>query len=512
MGPLLLGVPASERTRMVEAELESSRGEQWRCRIGEWITQYVPVESYVPENKEWRPLVRDAFRFVFSQLSSARLAAKIVEQVELPSETPVEARLLRLISRMPGLQKIGQVLARNRRIPPLLRTALIKLENGMSDTSVGEVRAQVHAALGPLLRKYSVKLAPALLSEASVSAVIRFTWKNQDRERERGVFKVMKPFVPECFSEDMRLLQSLGDHLAGYGEAAREVDESLTEVRMLLEGELDFRREQETLGEVLRTYRSTLGLRVPRVIPTLCTDHITAMSEESGVKVTDAARRSAVRQSRIAEQLIEGLVAVPLFSGREPAVFHADPHAGNLFYDEPNRELIVLDWALAGRLSRELRRQLILLCVMTILQNREGVCKAIEGLVDGNQPRAFGAEVIPQTVTRFFDALPAGHAPDVLDAMRLLDEIALCGVRIPAPLFLFRKSLFTLDGVLQDVSDSAVRMDSVISRHFLTRWIASLGLIYSPLHMSDLIDVEWNGLLCPVRSWQRRILGPGAGA
>jgi predicted unusual protein kinase regulating ubiquinone biosynthesis (AarF/ABC1/UbiB family) len=40
-------------------------------------------------------------------------------------------------------------------------------------------------------------------------------------------------------------------------------------------------------------------------------------------------------------------VAVPFFSREEDSTFHADPHAGNLLYDETNRELVILDWALA---------------------------------------------------------------------------------------------------------------------------------------------------------------------
>jgi hypothetical protein len=96
----------------------------------------------------------------------------------------------------------------------------------------------------------------------------------------------------------------------------------------------------------------------------------------------------------------------------------------------------------------------------------------------------------------------------MLDGMRLLDEIAIEGVSFAAPLFLFRKSLFTLDGVLQDVAGSRVRMDDAIVRHFLTRWAASFGLFYSPLGIRDFLSMEWNALLYPARSWQRRVFGP----
>jgi ubiquinone biosynthesis protein len=479
-----------------------------RQRIGAWIRQIVPIEILVPESAlPWRPLVQDAIQYVFLHLDERRLTAKLREQMALPFDTPAEARLLRLISRMPGLQKVGQVLARNRRVPPKLREALSELENGMCDVTAAEIRGVIEARLGGRLRQYAVEIAPGILSEASVSAVMRFTWCHPGREREEGVFKVMKPHVPACFAEDMKLLQRLGEYLTGksrkYGFAVRQVRETLEEVRLLLEHELDFAREQATLGEAARMYRSSFGIRVPRLIPPLCAAGITAMSAEAGVKVTEAFPRSPVRRERIAEQIIEALIAVPFFSWEDAAVFHADPHAGNLLYDEPNRELVVLDWALAERLDRESRRQLVLLALMTMLRHRDGVCAAIDAL--SRRDRQPGrAAVIRAHVERLFERFRGGKSPGVLDAMMLLDQIALEGVRFPAALFLFRKVLFTLEGVLHDVAGHEVRIDQVILREFLARAVASLGLFHAPLRRGDFVTIQREALYYPVRRWVQR--------
>lgn len=496
---------STERLNLIESVFRSPDGPARRQEIGAWIMRLVPVETLVPESaSRWRPLVADAMSFLFSRLSAHRLASKIVAQLELAPDTPPERRLITLISQMPGLQKLGQVLARNSRLAPSLRAALTGLENGMSDVSAAQVHAILDRQLGSRLEKFDVRVDPEILREASVSAVIGFSWKNPNRERERCVFKVLKPYVADCFSEDMSQLQQLGKYLTsrerGYGFAVRDIDQMLSEVRLLLEHEMDFAREQATLADALRTYRGSLGVRVPRVIPALCTSIVTAMTEEIGVKVTDAYRRSPIRRGRIAEQLIEALIAVPLFSGQKESVFHADPHAGNLFYDSPNRELIVLDWALAERLSLSSRRHLVMLAVMTILENADGVRHAIEGLRRpgaGSGRRA--ARLIARAVDAFFEKPPADHASGVLDAMRLLDRLALAGVRFDAPLFLFRKSLFTLDGVLKEIAGPEIRMDQVIVRYYLTRWAASFGLFYSPLGMKDFLSLEWNALLYPGR-------------
>jgi len=506
-----------ERAAVLESALRRC-GAAWRERIGEWITQLVPVESLVPEkNRDLRPLVQDAFQFVFSRLSEHRLASKLVEQVELPAGTPPESRLLHLISKMPGLQKLGQVLARNRRLSPALRTALSELENGMADVQPGEMTDLIAGELGDrLLRTYAVEMACEIFKEGSASAILRFTWANPGQERGAGVFKVLKPYVAGYFAEDMTLLQQLADFLAdrdrAYGFAVRDLKEMLLEVRLLLEHELDFPLEQRTLVEARGIFRSSIGIRVPRLIAPLCTSQVTAMTEEKGVKVTEAFPRSPVRRQGIAAQLIEALVAVPLFSRRDPAVFHADPHAGNLLYDEPNRELVVIDWALADRLTVEVRRQVLMLVLMMSLRNRSGVREAICALSASDRwPRREREQLIDQAVEQFFDSHPPDRSPGTLDAMRLLDRIALDGVHFPPALFLFRKVLFTLDGVLLDVAGPDVRIDHVIAREFVTRGIASFGLFLAPLSMKDLAALEWNALLYPVRACTQGLLNASWG-
>ncbi len=199
--PFLRGYKTTaERIAAIETALGSVAGRFWRDELGKWTVRMVPVELLVPEEyRQWRPLVRDAMQFVVSRLSPARLAPKVVEQIELSPDTPPEVRLLRFISKVPGLQKIGQVLARNRKLDPRVRHTLAELENGISDAGVDEIRAIIIEELGRQLEVYAVEIDSTIFCEASVSAIVRFTWRNpQSKKRERGVFKVLKPYIPSC--------------------------------------------------------------------------------------------------------------------------------------------------------------------------------------------------------------------------------------------------------------------------------------------------------------------------
>src|ERR1035438_1223748 len=170
----------AEKNLAIETALNSPAGESMRDAMARWIVDsVVPVSRLVPQAYDkWRPPVRDAMIFVVAHLSPARLAPKLVEQLDLPPNTPAEAGLLRLIAKVPGLQKLGQVIARNQHLRPALRNALPRLENGIRDVRPEDVNAIIVRELGPRLEKYSVKISSAILSEASVSAVVRLDRKS----------------------------------------------------------------------------------------------------------------------------------------------------------------------------------------------------------------------------------------------------------------------------------------------------------------------------------------------
>ena len=504
------GATAAEKGRLIEEALKTPAGESVREAMARWIVdEIVPVDALVPEAYQaWRPPVRDAMMFVVTHLSPARLAPKLVEQLELPPKTPPEVRLLRLIAKVPGLQKLGQVIARNQHLHPALRRALAKLENGIRDVQPDDVRVIVQRTLGTKFDAFAVEIAPTILKEASVSAVIRFTWRNPETsQRERGVFKVLKSHIPEYFAEDMDYLQRLaeyfGDRHHTYGFAPHLIPDTFRKVRRLLRHEVNFTREQKTLLEAANLYRDFPGVRIPTVIRPLCTPTLTALSEEPGIKVTSAAARlTPQRRRKVAEQLVESLVAVPLFSATQEAIFHGDPHAGNLLYNSKTNELVILDWALRERLSREQRRHLALLFLMVSLRDPVGTSNEIVAL---SQPRVrIGSprgRKVHEIVSKFLDELRPSRMPSGADAMRLLERVAIGGVKFPSSLIMLSKVMFTLEGILGDIVGADTGMGFTLARHVAQHWIANRSAFRSPLMTRDWVSLQCSALLYTSRLW-----------
>lgn len=501
---------AAQKISLIEAMLRTPAGQLLREAMARWIVdEIVPVERLVPETYlKWRGPVRDSMMFVVARLSPERLAPKLVEQIDLPELTTPEQRLLRLIARVPGLQKLGQVIARNQHLRPALRKALARLENGIRDVKPAEIRLIIQSELGKRLEKYEVQIAPAILSEASVSAVIRFTWTNpQTGRRERGVFKVLKPHIPAFFAEDMDYLEGLaqyfGDRHHRYGFPAHLIPDTFKKVRRLLQHEVNFVREQKTLLEAASLYRGIKGVRVPRLIQPLSTSTITALSEEYGVKVTNAAAHlPPPARKKLVQQLIQALVAVPLMSSQENAVFHGDPHAGNLLYNRRNGELTIIDWALRERLSREQRRHLALLFLVVGLRDPMGA--ASETLALSQNPIRSDSKLakeIRDTASTFVETLPAKYFPSAGDAMKLLEKAALSGVKFPGALVMLSKVMFTLDGLLTDISGDRSGIGFGVARQVAGHWITHRNGLRSPLTMQDWITLQCSGLLYAGRMW-----------
>lgn len=497
-------LPSSERLRRMTFALDSPAGPAVKDALGQWIAETLAV--LVPGSAAtWRSLVQDAMYFVVTHLSNARLAPKLVDQLVLPARTSPERRLLRLIARVPGLQKLGQVLARNRALQPSLRTALSRLENGIRDLPTAEARAVVEAQLEKELTRYAVHIGRRMVSEATVSAVLPFTWRNPvSGLRERGVFKVRKPYIPEFYAEDMDLLQGLAEFLRRnhrrYGVGARGLADTFREVRRLLQHEIDFRGEQRQLEHAFETYAGMDGARVPMVIPPLCTGAITAMSAERGIKITRAVRNMPdAQRRRIAVQAIQALIATPMFAKTSDAVFHADPHAGNLLYDRDTGDVVILDWALVGTISRERRRHLMLLFLMVLLRDPVGIFAAVTDLSLQKPMPLTVQRAVRNTIDEFLRELPVSRMPDAMDAMSLLQKLAFESVRLPASLILLRKVMFTLEGILEDVAGKEFAMDRILVRSLFWRWLTRKLPFGAPLEGSDWLRLQASTLLSGTR-------------
>jgi ubiquinone biosynthesis protein len=316
--------------------------------------------------------IKEALVVFLSGLPTAIQAAIMADQAALPETAGLSERLGMLARVCPVLHKLGQVLARDERLAEELRCELRPLESLPHSTDLESVHAVLADELGSLENR-SISLLGPPLAEASVAVVIPFRDARSAPFRD-GVFKVLKPGIEERLELELELLACVGSHLdeqcAELSIPPLDYRETFEQVRDRLRWETRLDQEQCHLVEAASFYKDDSEVQIPALLDP-CTTRVTAMERVVGVKVTDHQLNCASDKGRLADLVSRALLARPLFSRRNRAMFHSDPHAGNLLYTRDGR-LAILDWSLIGHLceSDKIALGQILLSAITLDTSR----------------------------------------------------------------------------------------------------------------------------------------------
>jgi ubiquinone biosynthesis protein len=413
-------------------------------------------------------------------LPDAHMRSVLADQAALPADATVSRRLGVLAQSCPALHKLGQVLARDRRLSPELRGHLQELESLPPAVPLPTIEETLARELGPLDRR-GVLLLPPALAEASVAFVIPFREGHTPREGNPrdSVFKVLKPGIEERLAQELELVERVGAYLDEKCDEFHlphlDYRDSFQQVREKLHHEVRLDLEQRHLAEAGHFYRDEPRVQVPALCEH-CTRRVTAMERVWGDKVTDHALDAAGDRRRLAALVLEALVARPVFTADGGALFHGDPHAGNLFLTHDHR-LAVLDWSLVGRLGERERTAIGQITLGALTLSGERIAAALADLA----VRQVDRPALEAVVDAWLDRVRRGRFPGFAWLTGLLDD-AFQTARLPVggELMLFRKTLHTLEGVLADVHTGTSPMDEVLLREFLRqlalewprRWLA----------------------------------------
>jgi ubiquinone biosynthesis protein len=436
----------------------------------EWLVGDAVIGALLPgEYSAYRRPIVEGLQHFLAGLPGGAIAEILRDQTALPAEASAEERLVTLAERCPALHKVGQILARDRRLDLELRRHLQRLESLPPTTDLTTLRLTLEADLGPL-ETLGVKLEPPALAEASVAVVVPFRLTEQalEGEPDHGVFKILKPGIEDRLALELELLQDVGelldDRCASFGIPRLEYREVFDQVREKLGTEVHLRDEQRHLEQASTTYGNEPEVLIPRLFP-FCSDRITAMERIDGHKVTEPGVLSAWDRRRLAELIVEALIAGPIWSPASQATFHADPHAGNLFVT-PDRRLALLDWSLTGVLG-ESERVAMTQIVLGGLSLRASQIRS--GLLELTMDDRVDELILDTVIGDGLRRVRMGMFPGFTWLMGLLDDAVLrARLRPETDLLLFRKALLTLEGVLADVS-ADVRLDELFPFLFLRR-------------------------------------------
>ena len=412
----------------------------------------IDVSPMVPDEfAQFRHVVADAVVFFLEHLPVPRLTELAARQCDLSADASAEERLANLISQCPTLHKLGQVVARDRRLSSELRRRLQTLETMEPTTPVATVRQTIEREIGKDCA-CALSIDSRALAEASVAVVIPFSSDmSPDTRPASGVLKVLKPHIEERLEEELEIWSDLAafvdERCERDGLPLLRCKEIFQTVRTLLANEVRLDLEQLHLREAATFYADSQKIQIPGLLP-CSTRRITAMERVFGTRVTDTEHLSDGARKELAGLVLTELVAKPIWNTEPCAIFHADPHAGNLFYTQDGR-LAILDWALVGYLHKTEREQTAQIVLGALNLDANRIMRAIGAMAIEKPNESALREVVTEAVAALYRTEP----PGLHWLLNLLgDAMFKAGVLFGEDLVLFRKSVLTLEGVAADVS------------------------------------------------------------
>jgi len=269
--------------------------------------------------------------------------------------------------------KLGQLIStRPDLFPQAYCDAFARLTDGTAPVPFEEMDATVREDFGASVDELYAWFDRTPLASASIGQAHRARL----HDGRRVVVKIRKPGVVEEVNNDLEIMRNLAAHLARSSQALADVDVVgvVEEFSRSLRAELDYLGEARACEQFARNLADTPKVHVPWIEWQLTTSRVLTMEELSGLRIDDAPALDAAGIDRTA--LAQRAVGVLMSMVFEDGLFHADPHAGNLFV-EGDGTIGIIDFGMVGRIGKVLRRQLSRLILALYAQNTEALTTAL---------------------------------------------------------------------------------------------------------------------------------------
>ncbi len=475
--------------------LEMVEWERWRPQILMLFLHSSRVLEVVPEPyQNWMPIVHDSLLLFLDHLSEERFVERIVEQVNLPPGACRGDRILAFIAKTPSLQKLAQILARNQVFESDIRQALQTVENSLSTMSYEAVLAQIESEIDKeTFDRYKLEFSGEIIAEASVGAVVRAKFEFPETGKAgEAACKVLKPYAIVALKEDLLIIDDILAFLEKHNDFYKIGDmplvEIFKEVREALSREILVEDERRNLLRAGEYYEQDSKIIIPEVYPFSST-HVTCMTFIHGTKITEAFPGQAKERAELARRLSDALTFDVLFSLQDQALFHGDPHAGNVFHvadggKDPYR-IALRDWGISAECSRRDREQLIQLLLGLALRDGKRLTNNISVLVDWEPQSTDEQQAMRDRIEALISKRQGKEAFAVLN--ELITTLAREGYSIRYETTIFIKSQLTISGMLEEL-DPEFQQD----KHIMERMS---GQVTKELHVRLLRTVyfpAWN--------------------
>lgn len=302
-------------------------------------------------------------RFVVKHYRSLMKFRKLPSRQQRDSQLP-EHFVRDLIDMGPTFVKLGQILSTRPDIlpEPYIR-ALARLQEKVPPFSFSGVKQILEKEFGKPLPE----IFPVFEEVPAASASLAQVHFANLPSGEPVAVKIQRPGARERVRRDMAAIEQLIRiaRLFSPGRVRRaNLLNGFLEFKRYTLQELDFHNEGETIARFAANFEDWDDIIFPRVFREYTTEKILTMEKVDGLRLGEViSALSPDRRQRLNTRIAE--MELKMFIS--DALFHADLHPGNIFFQEDGK-IVLLDFGMYGELTPE-ERDYFVLYWLAVVQN-----------------------------------------------------------------------------------------------------------------------------------------------
>ncbi|AYC28521.1 ABC1 kinase family protein [Paenisporosarcina cavernae] len=354
------------------------------------------------------------------------------------------------------LIKVGQLMSIREDLLPKTFIAEIKgLVDSVPPSPWEKIEQVLREEWGPEKKSLVQSIEPVAVASASIGEVYKATLE----DGSIVAIKVQRPDIQELVRIDfwsLGVLMKFAKYVAPIPKGFIDFNKLYTEVRQVIEAELDFEQERRSAEIFQRRFEHEDRVKVPRIYRELSTERVLVLEWIDAHRVNDLEfiHQHGLSGEEISDRLLRSFFSQWLEAG----IFHADPHAGNILIQQDGT-IVMLDFGMIGEISESdatLFRQLL---EGILLKNYAKAAEAFQYLgflLPGTNPKQM-EPTLREFATMDWERL---KQMDMLDAQKMIqDMVRSLPVQVPTRFVFLGRSFATVEGLLLSLNPTKETID-----------------------------------------------------
>jgi predicted unusual protein kinase regulating ubiquinone biosynthesis (AarF/ABC1/UbiB family) len=318
---------------------------------------------------------------------------------------------------------------------------LAKLQDDVPAEPFSQVKPTIESEIGPINQKFD-EIETTELSGASLGQVYRGKINGQ-----AVVVKVKRPGIEKMVHDEIQVLKKILPIGMRFVDPNLRfsVDGMLSQFIETIEEEMDYLKESQNLKTISENVKEYKNVLVPNVYDDYTSRNVITMEYIPGIKITDIEGLDKLGLDR--EKLVIDVHKVFFTMLLRHAVFHADPHPGNISVNNDGK-LILYDYGMVGKLDDETRMRLIRLYLALVEKDAPRTVTAMSDL--GMLTPDYNRTVIEKAINMTVQALH-GRKPEEMEVQALMElankTMSRFPFMLPKNLALYMRMTSIIEGI-----------------------------------------------------------------